>query len=413
MANLIKKKKYNYYKSSIESCGHDAKRLYNKLNFLMGKGKGDSCPDGEWDNLVDDFSQFFDSKISVLKSRMGTWVKPKTDMSEVNPIWCSFPEISKKEFSKVFSKLNKTHSEADPFPIRDMLEAPNFMEISEILRHIVNLSLNEGVFPSSEKEAFISPLLKAGLDKNLLSSYRPVSKVSFLSKIIEACVQGSLIAFLENENVYPKHQSAYRMLHSTETTLLKIHNDLMKNFNSRNCSILIMLDNSAAFDTICHEALLHKFSKHGVGGSVLRWFKSFLTDRSCRVKMGDSISEPRPLNCGVPQGGINSPYLFTFYTADLAKKLEGFGVEFHFYADDLQLYMKIDNINENIITVQHVLSVIYDWMWENPLKLNEDKKKVLLIGSQRIREVCFDNFPKIIFHESEPMSDGKKSGCHI
>ena len=66
VVNLIKKK-YLYYKNTIENCGHDAKRLYNKLNFLLGKQKGDSFPDGNWDSLVNDFGEFFHSKISSIK----------------------------------------------------------------------------------------------------------------------------------------------------------------------------------------------------------------------------------------------------------------------------------------------------------------------------------------------------------
>ena len=145
---------------------------------------------------------------------------------------------------------------------------PNFFFLVECLDElilpitsIINHSLKTGVFPHCFKKALVTPLLKKpNLDKNDLKNYRPVSNLSFLSKIMEKIVLRQLIEYLQNNDLLPKHQSAYRQSHSTETALLRVTNDILQMLDSGNLSILSLLDLSSAFDTIDHTILLDRFS---------------------------------------------------------------------------------------------------------------------------------------------------------
>ena len=122
---------------------------------------------------------------------------------------------------------------------------------------IVNLSLAEGIFPSSFKPAYVSPLLKkSNLDKENMKNYRPVSNLSFLSKILENAVACRLYSHLSRTKTWSQFQSAYRKSHSTETALLKIHNDILSAMDEGKVTALTLLDLSAAFDTIDHSMLL-------------------------------------------------------------------------------------------------------------------------------------------------------------
>ena len=126
---------------------------------------------------------------------------------------------------------------------------------------IINSSFDEGHFVTSEKRSLIWPYLKKiGLDSNDFSNYRPVTNLTHLSKITERAMLDQLVLFLEEVGEVPRYQSAYRKLHSTETALCKIHDDLVSNTCHGKASLLILLDLFAAFDTVDHQLLLSDFS---------------------------------------------------------------------------------------------------------------------------------------------------------
>jgi len=126
-----------------------------------------------------------------------------------------------------------------------------------IITNIVNLSLSSGTFPSLFKQATVTPLLKKpSLDKESLNNYRPISNLSFLSKLTERVVKDQITEHLSTNSMFNAFQSAYTKFHSTETTLLSVHDDLIQVMDKQQVSGLALLDLSAAFDTI-DSILLH------------------------------------------------------------------------------------------------------------------------------------------------------------
>ena len=169
---------------------------------------------------------------------------------------------------------------------------------------IVNLPLFGGYFPSHFKSALVSPLLKKPtLNRDDMKNYRPVSNLSFLSKILEKVVASRLYSHLNSSHTSNDYQSAYRKFHSTETALLKIHNDILSSMDDGRVTALTLLDLSAAFDTIDHTILLSRLGDwFGVSGKALDWFKSYLTGGSQRIKLGNCLSSRSGLSFGVPRG---------------------------------------------------------------------------------------------------------------
>ncbi len=124
--------------------------------------------------------------------------------------------------------------------------------------------------------------------------------------------------------------------HSTETALLRVSNDILM---AAEGSLLVLLDLSAAFDTVDHCILINRLhSLVGISGRALDWLSSYLCDRSFSLSIGTYISDSAPLSCGVPQGSVLGPLLFSLYMLPLSKIISSFKISYHCYADDIQLY---------------------------------------------------------------------------
>ncbi len=176
------------------------------------------------------------------------------------------------------------------------------------LTHIINTSLHTGVFPSAFKQACITPLLKKPtLNSSLLENYRPVSLLPFIAKTLERVVFNQVSAFLTQNNLLDSNQSGFRSGHSTETALLSVVEALRLARAVSKSSLLILLDLSAAFDTVNHQILLAK----GISGTALQWFESYLSDRSFKVSWRGEVSKSQHLTTGVPQGSVLGPLLFS------------------------------------------------------------------------------------------------------
>ena len=143
-----------------------------------------------------------------------------------------------------------------------------------------------------------------------------------------------------------KLQSAYRRFHSTETALLRVFNDILSAIDNKQEVVLVMLDMSAAFDTIDHELLLQRpvqrlQHRHGICGTVLNWFRSYLSNRTQLVRIQEVDSSDKILLYGVPQGSVLGPLLFTLLFAPLADVIHAHELDAMMCADDTQLYITI------------------------------------------------------------------------
>ena len=147
------------------------------------------------------------------------------------------------------------------------------------------------------------------------------------------------------------------------------------------CGILIMLDLSAAFDTVDHKLLLEDLRTIGIKDEVFRWYKNYLEDRSVAVVVSNEKSNLRKLKTGVPQGSILGPMLFGVYTVGLSEILDKHKVKYKLYADDTQFYFQFETLEEATEKINVIMKDIRVWMIEKKLKLNEDKTECMLFGS--------------------------------
>uniref|UniRef100_A0A8C1W0H1 Reverse transcriptase domain-containing protein n=2 Tax=Cyprinus carpio TaxID=7962 RepID=A0A8C1W0H1_CYPCA len=382
----IKEARSQYYSNIIQNSPGNSKKLFATINHLL---KPQSAPlTGATEEKCNDFMTFFRTKIAKIRSSFSVSSPssfPTADQQSGSRLLCCFPEVTQPEVEDIIKGMRSSTCALDPFPTA--LVKANISVISPFITMIINQSIQSGHVPFVLKTAIIRPLLKKPtLDPQTLANYRPISNLPFLSKVLEKVVARHLHDHLKYNNLFEKFQSSFRSAHSTETALVRVTNDLLMTADAGSPSLLVLLDLSAAFDTVDHGILLKRLHHSiGLNNTVLRWFESYLTDRSEFVAMGSSRSRLHAVDCGVPQGSVLGPILFILYMLPLGKVISRLGISFHCYADDTQLYIKTDTHSSTsstiLSTVTACLEEIRAWMTHNFLQLNSSKTEAILIGS--------------------------------
>ncbi len=330
---------------------------------------------------ADDFATFFTDKTRTIGNQFSTPhtqdLQPTTSTAQT-PIF-SFCPLTEAEVSKLLLSSHPTTCPLDPIPSH-LLQAIS-PTLLPALTHIINTSLRTGIFPTAFKQARVTPLLKKPtLNTSLLENYRPVSLLPFVAKTLERVVFNQLSLFLSQYNKLDAKQSGFRSGHSTETALLSVTEALRVAKADSKSSVLILLDLSAAFDTVNHQILLSTLSSLGITGIPLRWFESYLTGRSFRVAWGGEVSKAHQLVTGVPQGSVLGPLLFSTYTTSLGPIIQAHGFSYHCYADDTQLYLSFQPDDPTVAArISGCLADISAWMKEHHLQLNLAKTELLVV----------------------------------
>ena len=264
---------------------------------------------------------------------------------------------------------------------------------------LVNLSMETGCVPSSFRKALVTPLLKKStLYPEVMKNYRPVSNLPFVSKVLERVVLRRLLNHLDVTNQHEPHQSAYRPLHSTETALVRVCNDILLSLDQRKAVSLVLLDLSAAFDTTI---------KCSLTGCQILVFRAWLTSGFSPIytivisqsSLRESNKKSVPLGYGVPQGSVLGPFLFTQYTVPIGAICRKHGVSYQLYADDTQIHVTFnvdDNIDRKIALtkIEKCIAEIHEWMVIHRLKLNDDKMEyVYLVSSQSGGDIDVEPIP--------------------
>ncbi|KAL8596982.1 hypothetical protein ACOMHN_054713 [Nucella lapillus] len=164
-------------------------------------------------------------------------------------------------------------------------------------------------------------------------------------------------------------------------------NDLLRSADAGDLTVLVLLDLSAAFDVIDHDILLTRLEMEvGVVGPALRWFRSYLSERTQCVTVNQASSTEMLLVCGVPQGSVLGPLLFSLYTTQLGRIIQQHGISRKLFADDTELYHSFHpddaSMLEAVSAMENCCAEVKSWMSTNRLKLNDEKTEVLVCCSK-------------------------------
>ena len=398
---MIRQAKQTYYREKLMANPREAFQLLNSLLHVNSVHLPTSNSDSE---MANKFISFFTEKVSRIRSFLdsGPDIANSDELRHCQHKLTSFVFATEDEVRNTILSAKTKSCKLDVIPTHVIKDKAVLDALTPYLTALVNTSLSSGTMPDAFKMAMIIPhLKKPGLDPENLSNYRPVSNIQFLAKIIERCVASRILNHMSMYSIGDQFQSAYKAAHSTETALLKVKRDCEQALNAGRAVLLVMLDLSAAFDTIDHTLLLDRLNKLvGVEGTALLWLESYVRERYQKVVINNCASSPVPLRVGVPQGSVLGPLLFLVYILPLQYLFQKHGVSYHAYADDTQLYVDFDpstdgGLSSAISKLENCIVDVSKWMTANRLKLNDEKTEFIIFASQHHYESIIKMNPVI------------------
>ena len=377
--------KSKYFSNKIYDNSRDQKKLFQIADQLLYRKKTSPLPShADVNELAEDFADYFTQKIEAIRDSFA----PSNYVFKQNLI--CIPKLRKlehtnqDELKKIILSANSKSCALDPIPtvlLKSCLDV-----LLPVLCSMVNKSFDTTSMPESMKTALVTPLLKKpSLDEENRKNYRPVSNLSYVSKLVERVAVKRINEHMTSHGLHEPVQSAYRKHHSVETALLKIYDDVLCAVDENQVVMLTLLDLSAAFDTVEHSILLRRLeTEFGICDDALRWLHSYLSDRRQSVVVEGVRSAPRELSCGLPQGSLVGPFCFPPYTSHIGQIARKHDIKVHLYADDTQLYLAFDPSGgcSEVDLMMDCIEEVRLWMEANMLKLNDSKTEYMLLGSK-------------------------------
>ena len=292
--NTLRKAKCKFYSNKIQDCGNDTRRLFQIINTLTGSNLENPMPECDDDQqLADEFAEFIAEKIDRIRSDLDHYPEYVPEHKDV-PVMDKFLPIYQEEITETIFSMETKHCELDSIPTSVLKKLVPYIIVD--ITHVVNVSLSTGQFAIDWKCSCVNPLIKAMKLDRVKPSYHPVSNLSFISKLVECCALNQFNTHCNTHNLMPEYQSAYRRYHSCETSLINLTNSILWAMEKQEITSCILIDKSAAFDTIdrsiLSEVLHHRF---GISGTALSWYDSYLNDQQFYVKVRKTNSIKQPL----------------------------------------------------------------------------------------------------------------------
>ena len=317
-----------------------------------------------------------------------------------------FQMVTDFDVTKILNNIKSTATGTDGLNINLLLLACPY--IVPFITHIVNCCLEQKVFPDCWKFAAVVPIAKVN-NPTEYKDLRPISILPTLSKILERVMESQLRMHVSKFSILPENQSGFRPDHSCETALLEVTDNILEGLDTGNFTVLTLLDFSKAFDTLSHSMLCAILTHVGISEESLTLLRSFLKDRIQSVRVAGVLSDTLSVTCGVPQGSILGPLLFSIYTSQLATVIKY--CKIHLYADDTQVYhtFKSTDIVRGVDEINSDLSGLIAAATDHCLTINPRKSSVMVFGSSRLRGEHIDRIIIKINNDVLPVVENFKN----
>ena len=297
--------------------------------------------------------------------------------------------VTPEELAREIQKLNPRKAAGyDDIGPKVLKLCPDI--IAENLTTIFNDAIVRAKYPTLLKVAKVIALFKKG-ERHNPHNYRPISLLSSFNKIFEKIIAKRLIAFLEQYNILFDYQYGFRRLYSTTLALIDFSDNIHRFVDLGHYAISIFIDLTKAFDTVNHEILLSKLNSYGIRGHANTFLRSYLSNRTQFTVVNGVRSDHNIISCGVPQGSVLGPLLFSLNINDLYMAVGSDTVRL--FADDTVLFMHDPNLNKLINDITEKFTELYNWCVCNKLTINGEKTNFVLFHA--INKPVPQNFDQI------------------
>ncbi|CAG9134857.1 unnamed protein product [Plutella xylostella] len=370
-AKKVEKDCYVSYIRGIESSiAKNPKMFWSYMKDKRGSSSFPSCM--SYAGVVSDsgqgiselFSKFFHSTFNNVVDTSDNDIDNHLDIPSVCDI--ASIDIDIAEIERLLKSLDLSKA-AGPDDLPASFITNCATELSLPIAIIFRRSLNEGVVPRKWKSAFISPIHKAGL-KDRVGNYRPISKLCLVAKVFERIVYRQLYNQLKTS--FSPAQHGFLRGRSTVSNLILFNNFITEQMDSGNQVVAVYTDYSKAFDRIDHKLLIKKLRNVGVRGNLLKWFVSYVQNRSQAVVLNGFSSSWMSIPSGVPQGSLLGPILFIIFINDIESCF--LNSEYLLFADDMKVFRVVNDAPDAML-LQDDLHRLDDYCSANKLDLNVDK----------------------------------------
>ncbi|GFX26238.1 probable RNA-directed DNA polymerase from transposon X-element [Trichonephila clavipes] len=262
--------------------------------------------------------------------------------------------------SEIITYIKKSNSKKAPGKdgISNRMTKNFSLKAILILTILINKILTLNYFPKAWKEAIIFPILKPGKNKNIPSSYRPISLLSTLSKITESIILTRLKEFLYTNNIINPNQYGFTNKLSTLHPLLNLTEAISEGFQSKKSTGAVFLDIQKAFDRVWLTGLTYKLINYKIPPPLVFLLHSYNSNRSYQVRVKDTLSTTKFINCGVAQGSLLGPLLFNLYINDIP---EYSLTKLNMYADDTAVHTTFKRITSVTFALNKHLKLLENY----------------------------------------------------
>jgi exonuclease III len=244
------------------------------------------------------------------------------------------------------------------------------------IKNLFNLIMKVGYIPNIWKKAYIILLLKPKKDKKHPSSYRPISLLSCMGKLLEKIIKQRLMAELERRKILPEHQAGFRPRKSTIYNIVRLERYVKDQLRQRRHAAAILFDIKAAFDSVWYDGLIYKLDNLRLPQYLVNYLISFLNNRTAAIELENVLSRPFNLNSGTPQGSPLSPLLYIIYTSDSMNGIPNH-TEHGLFADDTTLWTSSNTTSSLRSRLQHSIEEFQRWCKAWKLKLQPTKTELI------------------------------------
>lgn len=245
-----------------------------------------------------------------------------------------------------------------------------------MMNHIINIQY----IPKVWKFGVITAICKPKKDNTQISSYRPITQLSAISKLLEKKMDLRIRTHCKANNLINQCQYGFQPKKSTEIAAAKLITDISQGLNSQKPTIAVLIDFQAAFDTIWHKALIYKMHSMNFDKNIICLVKSYISDRTFAVKINNKLSTIKQIVAGAPQGGILSAIFYLIYTNDFPQPSSTMTqIKRIMFADDTVIYTITKNIKQAKNDLNQYLQKIANYVKCWKLKLNKQKTELISI----------------------------------